>query len=228
LDKPFSGSRLAEPTGPRARRAASPASHGLLLSLVVSSLLATACATTGAVPRPYPGTAPATAAAGRVPAPPVAAPAPAPSTPDAVTEPAARPFAEAVAAAAQALLGTPYRSGGAGVDGFDCSGFVQYVFAEAGAAVPRSVREQWQSGEGVDDGDLRPGDLVFFAIDGREVSHVGIALDGGTFVHAPSAHGVVRVEHLDADYWAKRYVGARRIGSLTVPVPEPRAPGRRP
>jgi cell wall-associated NlpC family hydrolase len=180
----------------------------LVLAAVVVASLAAACASTGAVPRPYPGTAPPAADAGRVPVPPVAAPTPPPSP---ETTDAPRPAAAVAIDVAQALLGTPYRNGGADPDGFDCSGFVQYVFARAGIAVQRSVREQWQSGVPVDEGDLRAGDLVFFAIGGREVSHVGLALDATGFVHAPSTGGVVRIERLDAEYWAKRYAGARRI-----------------
>ena len=121
------------------------------------------------------------------------------------------PTADAALAVAEGLLGTPYRSGGADPDGFDCSGFVQYVFARAGVALPRSVREQWRAGEPVEPEDVRRGDLVFFAIGGREVSHVGIALDAKSFVHAPSARGVVRVERSIGEYWARRYAGARRI-----------------
>ena len=183
-----------------------------ILLLAVLGCLASACATSHAVPRPYPGmTPPPSADAGGVPASPDAPANPAASPrPDTV----GRPLGDAVVAIAEDLLGTPYRNGGADPDGFDCSGFVQYVFGQAGAALPRSVRELWQSGSAVDRGDLRPGDLVFFAIDGAGVSHVGIAIDGETFVHAPSSRGTVRTERLDAEYWATRYRGARRIARL--------------
>jgi cell wall-associated NlpC family hydrolase len=179
-------------------------------ALVLPGCLAlAACATTNAVPRPYPGAPsspavrPLSADAGGVPDRPPAA---------AADQPGDAPAAgDAAVGAAESLLGAPYRSGGADPDGFDCSGFVQYVFARAGVILPRSVREQWQAGTAVDRADVRRGDLVFFAIGGREASHVGIALDAETFVHAPSARGVVRVERLGAEYWSRRYAGARRV-----------------
>jgi cell wall-associated NlpC family hydrolase len=117
---------------------------------------------------------------------------------------------------ARDLVGAPYRSGGADPsEGFDCSGFVQFVVASAGGRVPRSVREQWQAGVPVDAAAVQAGDLVFFAIDGDEVSHVGMALGGDEFVHAPSSRGAVRVERLSTPYWARRYAGARRIAAAT-------------
>jgi cell wall-associated NlpC family hydrolase len=183
--------------------------------ILLGSLAASACATTAAVPRPYPGAQPAgtsrapSADAGRVPEEPAGSAATT-GTPVAAAL-APRPAAEAVVDVAQGFLGTPYRSGGADPEGFDCSGFVQYVYARAGIALPRSVREQWLAGSVVDAGDVRRGDLLFFTIGGREVTHVGIALDTDTFVHAPSARGVVRVERSSVKYWAKRYAGARRV-----------------
>jgi cell wall-associated NlpC family hydrolase len=133
--------------------------------------------------------------------------------PPASTEPAPSPLADAIVTRAQGLVGTPYHAGGAEPgEGFDCSGFVQFVVDAAGGHLPRSVREQWQAGVPVDRVALAPGDLVFFAIDDGGVSHVGIALGDDRFVHAPSSRGVVRVERLSAAYWAKRYAGARRLG----------------
>ena len=85
---------------------------------------------------------------------------------------------------AQSLLGTPYRNGGTDPTGFDCSGLVQYVFGRMGLAVPRSVREQLRLGVEVSRDEIEAGDLLFFAIDGRRVSHVGIAVDLDSFVHA--------------------------------------------
>jgi cell wall-associated NlpC family hydrolase len=182
----------------------------LLLTLTLAaSLGAVACASSGAVPRPYPGAhvppeaevrgEAASGTAEAAPPPPSSAAAP------------ATPFAGSVMAAAEELVGSPYRAGGTDPDGFDCSGFVQYVFSKAGGRVPRSVREQWEAGREVDAAGIAPGDLLFFAIDGDRVSHVGIALGGDRFVHAPSSRGVVRVERLSAPYWAARFAGARRI-----------------
>ena len=109
------------------------------------------------------------------------------------------------------LRGTPYRNGGADPSGFDCSGFVQYVFARHGVTIPRKVTDQFHQGTHVDPSQLQAGDLVFFATAAGGASHVGIALGGDEFVHAPSSTGEVRVERLSAAYWATRFVGARRV-----------------
>ena len=107
------------------------------------------------------------------------------------------------------LLGTPYRNGGSTVDGFDCSGFVQYVFAQQGVRVPRTVVRQSEVGSRVR--EPQAGDLVFFATEGRKTTHVGIALGPDRFIHAPSSRGVVRVEPFASQYWAPRFVEARRV-----------------
>lgn len=120
------------------------------------------------------------------------------------------PDGYAVSGTALALRGAPYRNGGTTPDGFDCSGFVQYVFSQHGRAVPRETREQFRLGRSVKRSDLEPGDLVFFSTTAPGASHVGIAIGGDQFVHAPSSRGVVRVEHLSAEYWNDRFIGARR------------------
>jgi cell wall-associated NlpC family hydrolase len=107
--------------------------------------------------------------------------------------------------------GVPYRNGGSDPAGFDCSGFVQWVFARHGLRLPREVRDQYRIGTSVDRDAVQPGDLVFFETVSRGASHVGIALGGDQFVHAPSSRGVVRVECYTTDYWKRRYVGARRL-----------------
>jgi cell wall-associated NlpC family hydrolase len=107
--------------------------------------------------------------------------------------------------------GTPYRNGGADPAGFDCSGLVQYVFEQHGIAMPRDVRTQFSVGTTVNADALEPGDLVFFSTVAPGASHVGIVIGGDQFVHAPSSRGVVRVERLSAEYWADRFVGARRV-----------------
>jgi cell wall-associated NlpC family hydrolase len=112
---------------------------------------------------------------------------------------------------ARSLVGAPYRNGGVDPEGFDCSGFVQYVFGELGLAVPRSVRGLEATGERVDRDRLREGDVVLFAIDGRTVSHVGIVVGDDTFVHSPSSRGRVREESLNLAYWHSRFAGARRF-----------------
>jgi len=178
---------------------------------------ATGCASTGATPRPFP--LPGGPAARQAPPPdaPSPAPAPAPLAPasapsKARPSPAGAAFdAYALTGTALALRGTPYRNGGADPAGFDCSGFTQYVFAQYGIALPRDVRNQFRAGNSVRPEDLAAGDILFFATTDPGPSHVGIAIGGDEFVHAPSSSGVVRVEHLTAAYWAQRYVGARRV-----------------
>lgn len=109
------------------------------------------------------------------------------------------------------LRGTRYKNGGATPSGFDCSGFVQYVFSQHGIVMPRLVGEQFKKGRTVDPSRLEAGDLVFFSTVAPGASHVGIALGGDEFVHAPSSTGEVRVERMSAAYWATRFVGARRV-----------------
>jgi probable lipoprotein NlpC len=127
--------------------------------------------------------------------------------------PSGRPAASgpAVAVLARSLIGTPYRNGGADAAGFDCSGFVRYVFGELGVGLPRSVGEQAATGKSVDRGGLRKGDVVFFKVEGRTVSHVGIVVGADSFVHAPSSRGRVREESLSLAYWQSRFAGARRF-----------------
>ena len=110
------------------------------------------------------------------------------------------------------LRGIPYRNGGSNPSGFDCSGFVQWVFAQNGVLLPREVRDQFAAGQNVSLGEVQPGDLIFFQTVSRGASHVGVVIGGDQFVHAPSSTGVVRVERFTASYWARRFVGARRIG----------------
>ena len=120
----------------------------------------------------------------------------------------------AIARTAETLLGAPYRDGGTLPDGFDCSGLVTYVFARHGVAVPRDVRRQASAGAPVERDGIAPGDLVFFATTGSGPTHVGVAIGGGRFIHAPKSGDVVRIESMAATYWASRFVTARRI-----PVP---------
>jgi murein DD-endopeptidase len=120
-------------------------------------------------------------------------------------------LAAQAAQVARAMLGRPYRYGGNTPQGFDCSGLVSYSYARAGLTLARDTRGLREQTSPVRTGDLRPGDLVFFDQEGKKLSHVGIYLGGGTFVHAPSSGGRVRTDRLDAAYWSDHFVEARRI-----------------
>ena len=168
--------------------------------IVFVAVMTGACAAKNAGtprPRPFPGAA----------LPPIEAAPPAVQAPEAPDA----PDAPSAVQTALDFLGTPYRNGGTDPSGFDCSGFVQYVFARHGMAVPREVRAQYQAGREIDLKDAQPGDLIFFETVSRGASHVGMVVGDGRFVHAPSSRGVVRVEAYVANYWSIRIVGARRI-----------------
>lgn len=147
---------------------------------------------------------------------PPSSPGPVPSAPADARPPAGANVepASPLVSTALGLIGVPYLNGGSGPSGFDCSGFVQYVFARHGWRLPREVREQYLAGSVVALGDVIAGDLVFFETVSRGASHVGIAVGGNRFVHAPSARGVVRVETYSSAYWSTRFVGARRVMTL--------------
>lgn len=108
------------------------------------------------------------------------------------------------------LIGTPYLWSGSTEKGFDCSGFTRFVFEKIGIELPRTSSSQATQGEKVAKEDLRMGDLVFFNTNGVSISHVGIYLADGQFIHASTNHGVTKSK-LSEDYYATRYVTARRI-----------------
>lgn len=160
-----------------------------LVFVVFVALVASACASGGGVPRPgLPGSAPAVGRGAD-----------------------AEALGHRLVTTALDLRGVPYRNGGTDVRGFDCSGLVAYVFRQYGVSVPRQTSAQFAVGRKVDKNKIRPGDLVFFSTVAPGASHVGIAVDGDEFVHAPSSLGVVRVERLTLPYWQRRFVGARRV-----------------
>ncbi len=111
---------------------------------------------------------------------------------------------------ATAMLGQPYRFGGAEPGGFDCSGLVFYAAAAAGVRVPRTAAEQLGSGMAVRRADLQVGDLIFMKLAHKEL-HVAIALDSKRFIHAPSRGGYVRIDSLAAPPYSQGYFTARRV-----------------
>jgi cell wall-associated NlpC family hydrolase len=135
----------------------------------------------------------------------------APGRPPAGRGGAADAVARRVVVDARAFTGTAYRPGGADPAGFDCSGFVQYLYGQRGIGLPRTAHDQFRSGRRIQPGRITAGDLVFFRTAGRRVSHVGIATGDGAFLHAPSVGSRVRIDRLDAPYWARRFAGARRV-----------------
>ena len=115
---------------------------------------------------------------------------------------------------ASSLQGTRYAYGGTTTAGFDCSGYVRYVFNQHGIELSRTSSGMYASGTKVDKSDLEEGDLVFFNTSGSGVSHVGIYIGDGNFAHASTSRGV-RIDKLDdPHYWGKRYVGAKRISGV--------------
>ncbi len=163
-----------------------------LLALVTAAF----CASSGAVRTPVPFPSPRSA-----PAPPVSSPVGSAPSVD----------VSGLTRTALELRGTPYVFGGTDPSGFDCSGFVQYVFQRHRVLLPRQVPELYRVGVPVDRSDVEPGDLLFFSTIAPGASHVALALDQEAFVHAPSQRGVVRVEHLTSRYWSERFIGARRV-----------------
>jgi len=113
--------------------------------------------------------------------------------------------------AAQSRIGAPYKYGGAGPDAFDCSGLVTYAHRQVGIAVPRTAAQQFAAATPVQRAELRPGDLVFFRLESRGVSHVGIYAGDGRFVHAPQRGGNVRLASLDEDYFRRSFAGGGRL-----------------
>jgi cell wall-associated NlpC family hydrolase len=105
-------------------------------------------------------------------------------------------------------IGDRYNYGGMGAKGFDCSGFVQFVYRENGITLPRSTVDQYEGGRKIGLDDARPGDLVFFKIYKRRISHVGIFIDKSRFIHAPSWGKRVGIADMNLEYWQRSFVGA--------------------
>lgn len=108
------------------------------------------------------------------------------------------------------MVGVPYRWGGQGPEGFDCSGLVLYSYSNAGLAMPRTSREQFRATAPIRLEQITPGDLVFFNTS-EDASHVGIYVGEGRFVHAPASNRSVRLEHLDNSYYRQRFLRGGRL-----------------
>jgi cell wall-associated NlpC family hydrolase len=124
-----------------------------------------------------------------------------------------QPDAEVGARAARHALemqGTPYRPGGNTARGFDCSGLVQYSYAQVNKRLPRNTEGLWSSSRAISRSDIRPGDLLFFHQEGKRNSHVAIYVGNGRFVHAPSSGKRVSTASLNDRYWSRHFSAARR------------------
>lgn len=121
--------------------------------------------------------------------------------------------ASSLIATAKNFIGLPYRFGGTSpTSGFDCSGFMQYVYKEtANIDLPRTSGSMAQVGEKVSRDALQPGDMVFFSHSGGRISHVGMYIGEGRFIHSPSTGKSISITALNSGYWANKFVTARRV-----------------
>lgn len=111
---------------------------------------------------------------------------------------------------AKQLTGVRYRSGGESPAGFDCSGYVRYVFKNFNINMVRTAAGQYSSGTVIKREELSPGDLVFFNTGGKGINHSGIYIGNNQFIHASTSRGV-RIDSISDGYWGPRYRGANRI-----------------
>lgn len=111
---------------------------------------------------------------------------------------------------AKQFMGVRYRSGGESPNGFDCSGYVRYVFKNFGFDLVHTAAGQAQTGTAVKRGELRPGDLVFFNTSGYGINHSGIYVGNDQFIHASTSRGI-RIDSLHDGYWNPKYRGATRL-----------------
>jgi len=108
-------------------------------------------------------------------------------------------------------VGRPYHYGGATPEGFDCSGLIQYIFAQSGIGIPRTTLEQRAIGIEIDEDDILPGDLLFYRFGSGRVDHVALYLGDGQAIHAPASGRSIIVASVDLKYWRKHFVEAVRI-----------------
>jgi len=109
------------------------------------------------------------------------------------------------------MLGTPYRYGGSTPDGFDCSGLVLFSYQQAGLEVPRTAFDQYLRSTPVTDNRIEPGDVLFFTLRSHAISHVGIYVGDGKFIHAPALGRCVTESRLDEPFWRNHLVRAGRL-----------------
>lgn len=133
---------------------------------------------------------------------------------DVQTAPAPTPIGEQIISSAKNYLGTAYVWAGMSPGGFDCSGFVNYVYGLYGYSMYRVAQDIYSNnGTYVAKSDLIPGDLVFFGYSAYNVTHVGMYVGNGQFIHASSGAGKVVITDLSQDYYTRMYVGAKRIAN---------------
>jgi len=120
-------------------------------------------------------------------------------------------WASSLIGLARRFVGTRYRWGGSAPGGFDCSGFLYYVYGRMDVTLPRTTFAMFHAGRPVPAGDLMPGDMVFFTTYRPGPSHAGIYIGDGQFLHSSSGFGSVTITPLSKDYYRKRYLGARRF-----------------
>jgi murein DD-endopeptidase len=141
---------------------------------------------------------------------PLSLPPVAPSSVD--TLPAAMRYGDELALRAIALVGKPYRYGGADLAGFDCSGLVYFIHQAVGIEVPRTAADQQRAATSIDREALQPGDLLFFRTTrAKRTSHVGVYVGENRFVHAPQSGKLIELRTLDDQYYGKRLVGTGRL-----------------
>jgi len=115
---------------------------------------------------------------------------------------------EKIVRTAERYVGIKYKYGGATPFGFDCSGFVQFVYKKHGLDIPRGTDDQYSAGRKIGIGEVRPGDLVFFRINGSGISHVGIYAGENKFIHSPSSGKKISYADIESPYWKEKYAGA--------------------
>lgn len=134
-----------------------------------------------------------------------------PEIPQQTTVRASNEVASKAVVYAREMLAKPYRYAGDTPAGFDCSGLVKYSYGRAGVSMPRDTQAQRRMSVLVSMRSLREGDLLFFDQEGKKTSHVGLYLGNGRFIHAPSSGGKVRTDSINAEFWKKHLVEARRV-----------------